>query len=160
MTYADLAQALNVSIASAQRRVVRAGWTRAAGTDGVARVAVPLSVLPLIPHDGEKDQFKPAQPFLVAQRSDEGEDAKSVISRLLHRLEAMDASREAERVGRAQDRTRWEAERAKWAAEHATLCEQLARREGELSALREGTAQPAALLVRGIVLRLRGWLRG
>ncbi|MFC0387616.1 hypothetical protein [Muricoccus vinaceus] len=160
MTYADLAQALNVSIASAQRRVVRAGWTRAAGTDGVARVAVPLSVLPFIPPDGQKDRFKPAQPFLVGQGSDQGEDAKSVISRLLDSLEAMDASREAECVGRAQDRTRWEAERAKWAAEHATLREQLARREGELSALREGAAQPAAPLVRGILLRLRGWLRG
>ena len=45
MTYAELAQARGISLASARRLARRHAWARQAGNDGVVRVTVPLPAL-------------------------------------------------------------------------------------------------------------------
>jgi hypothetical protein len=45
MTYAELAQARGISLASARRLARRHAWGRQVGNDGVARVTVPLPAL-------------------------------------------------------------------------------------------------------------------
>ena len=52
MTYAELAQARGISLASARRLVRRHGWGRQAGNDGVVRVTVPLPALQRAPPPG------------------------------------------------------------------------------------------------------------
>src|SRR6516162_1801116 len=49
MTYAELAQARGISLASARRLARRHGWARQAGNDGVVRVTVPLPALQRAP---------------------------------------------------------------------------------------------------------------
>jgi hypothetical protein len=43
MTYAELAQARGISLASARRLVRRHGWPRQVGNDAVMRIAIPLA---------------------------------------------------------------------------------------------------------------------
>ena len=45
MSYAELAQARGISVASAKRLTLRRKWRRQAGNDGTARVGVPISEL-------------------------------------------------------------------------------------------------------------------
>src|SRR4051812_35723582 len=47
LSYQEIANRLGIDLRSARRRVLRSGWARTAGNDGRARVAVPLSVLPV-----------------------------------------------------------------------------------------------------------------
>jgi hypothetical protein len=49
MTYAELAQARGISLASARRLARRHRWARQAGNDGVVRVTVPLPALQRAP---------------------------------------------------------------------------------------------------------------
>jgi hypothetical protein len=49
MTYAELAQARGISLASARRLARRHAWGRQAGNDGVIRVTVPLPALQKAP---------------------------------------------------------------------------------------------------------------
>ena len=49
MTYAELAQARGISLASARRLARRHAWGRQAGNDGVIRVTVPLLALQKVP---------------------------------------------------------------------------------------------------------------
>jgi hypothetical protein len=49
MTYADLAQARSISLASARRLARRHHWARQVGNDGVVRVTVPLGQLRAVP---------------------------------------------------------------------------------------------------------------
>src|SRR3954466_13465730 len=44
-TYAELAQALGITAASAKRLAIRRGWPKQPGNDGRARVAVPVERL-------------------------------------------------------------------------------------------------------------------
>ncbi|MCH8491300.1 MAG: hypothetical protein LAT81_15425 [Oceanicaulis sp.] len=46
MTYAEAANALGVKVDSVKRRARNRRWRREIGNDGLARVAVPVSVLP------------------------------------------------------------------------------------------------------------------
>jgi len=52
MTYAELAQARGISLASARRLARRHQWGRQVGNDGVVRVLVPLPALPRAPEPG------------------------------------------------------------------------------------------------------------
>lgn len=45
MTYAELAERLGIAVASAKMRVMRKGWHRVRGNDGLTRVHVPVSAL-------------------------------------------------------------------------------------------------------------------
>jgi hypothetical protein len=49
MTYAELAQARSISVASARRLVRRHAWARQVGNDGVMRILVPLGQLRTVP---------------------------------------------------------------------------------------------------------------
>ena len=42
LTYAELAEALGITPASAKRLAIRRGWPKQLGNDGKARVMVPL----------------------------------------------------------------------------------------------------------------------
>jgi hypothetical protein len=58
MTYAELAQARSISVASARRLARRHQWARQVGNDGIVRVTVPLGQLRTVP--GPKPE-KPAE---------------------------------------------------------------------------------------------------
>ena len=49
MTYAELAQARAISLASARRLARRHHWHRQVGNDGIVRVTVPLGQLRAVP---------------------------------------------------------------------------------------------------------------
>lgn len=55
LTYAELAAARGVSLDSAKRLVLRRGWMRQRGNDGLTRILVPLSSLPacVVPDVGD-----------------------------------------------------------------------------------------------------------
>jgi len=59
LTYAELAQALGITAASAKRLAIRRGWPKQPGNDGRARVAVPVERLlrptPVADHDASDD---------------------------------------------------------------------------------------------------------
>lgn len=61
MTYAELAQAKGISLASARRLVRRHGWPRQIGNDGgIVRVLVPLSYLSSSPGTNRRKARNPA----------------------------------------------------------------------------------------------------
>lgn len=139
MTYAEIAERTGVTVASAQRRVLRAKWARQPGNDGKARIAVPRSVLsepPTTPPDASAPVSAP-DPVTVG--------------RLLNRIEALETSLEGARRAR-------EADRESWATERAELREALARREGELEGLKAALARPAAGGIREALCWLQGRL--
>ena len=62
MTYAELAQARAISLASARRLARRHHWPRQAGNDGIVRVIVPLGhLVPLGPPVSPWDTCRQAQ---------------------------------------------------------------------------------------------------
>lgn len=119
MTYAELAERTGVELASAQRRAMRAKWSRRPGNDGRARVAVPLAAL----EASKKDKAPDTSP-------DMGMTAKQLMAR----LEAAEAALAAKALELAQvreDKARLtgELEGVKLAAEHLHEAASQARRE-------------------------------
>jgi hypothetical protein len=49
MTYAELARARSISVASARRMVLKFQWRRVIGNDGLARIMVPAAQIPAEP---------------------------------------------------------------------------------------------------------------
>src|SRR3954471_12450453 len=94
MTYAEIAQALDISDKSVRALVRRKRWQRKPGNDGLARVAVPTEYLEAAGGPGSSPHGGP----------DEGPHDEGVIATLqrhIERLEREIVARDAER-GRLQ----------------------------------------------------------
>jgi hypothetical protein len=113
LTYASLAERLGVEVASAQRRALRARWTRQPGNDGRTLVLVPLSAL--------TSTEKPSKAKAPDIRGPVSPVAAPVMALLQARLEAVEAALEAK------------------AQELAEVREDRARMSGELDGLRTAT---------------------
>jgi hypothetical protein len=81
MTYAELAQAREISLASASRLARRHHWPRQAGNDGVVRFIVPLDQVQTDPRPASaKDRVSlpfngPGQAYASSPRTDPGPEA-------------------------------------------------------------------------------------
>jgi nucleoid-associated protein YgaU len=124
MTYAELAQARSISVASARRMVLKFKWRRVVGNDGLARIMVPASQIP-------------AEPPIKANQQE------LQIRWLTQRLElAEDQARKAEaRAVRAEeraDRADQQADRAEQRADAAEIRAEKLRQDflNELAAQR------------------------
>jgi len=125
LTYADLAAALDLKLASARRLAFRKGWRRTAGNDGLARVAVPMA---------ELRRDKANSPSGAA--TDNGDDTRTGRTNAVAVADMMAAL--------VADRRASEGRAAALVREVADLKEQMAAREvelagrtGELMGLRE-----------------------
>jgi hypothetical protein len=130
MTYAEIATALDLPSAKAgEAKARRAKWERTLGNDGLARVAVPLSVL--------EEPHPPRRPDAEGRRRPaEGPAQAAVVSALVAELKAghEQALGEMRRRAEAAEARAARAEAA--AAEMPELRERAGRAEGEAASLR------------------------
>lgn len=109
LTYAELAEALGITAASAKRLAIRRGWAKTPGNDGKARVAVPIERLQVEkPVTGDDTDVAPSD-----DAGDEGTAIATVaailnghIERLGSELEAVRAKLEAAERERDIERAR------------------------------------------------------
>lgn len=159
MTYAELAEARSISLASATRMAFRRKWQRRPGNDGTARVAVPVA------------EIERAHGARATDQDGRRNDISPDLSRTISTLEVAVAS-----LTKRAEATEERAERAEQArdavqAELTTEREARARAEGRAEAtatelakaqerVREVEADAEAWWARSRWLRVRAAWRG
>ena len=174
LTYAELAEALRITPASANKLARRKRWPRVPGNDGKARVSVPeeaivrrdsppdspLDVPPVSPQDNPPpsppDNLIKALEAHVETLKAQLAAAETRIGKQAEDLVAYDAAYAA---GLAAERAKVEAERAKAERVIAEFAARDAQRADELEAERARTEQAHADLA-GHVETLKGQLAG
>jgi hypothetical protein len=104
MTYAELAQARSISVASARRMVLKAKWRRVVGNDGLARIMVPATQIPAEPPI-KADQHE-LQIRWLTQRLELAEDQARMAE-----ARAVRAEERADRAEQQADRAEQRAEK-------------------------------------------------
>jgi hypothetical protein len=97
LTYAELAEALGITAASAKRLAIRRGWAKTPGNDGKARVAVPVERLELgrVTSDDTSDVTEANTSDVPG---DEGTAAATVAAILNQHIERLGSELELVRV--------------------------------------------------------------
>lgn len=149
LTYQELADRLGIDVQSARRRVLRAGWAKAPGNDGKARVFVPVTVLPAagtttaatVPLAGAPPAVpvvatSEALSHLLSQVAETGE-LRDRVGRLEGEAKGLREALAHERD--AAERLRAELDQAEQQREEARV--RAATAEGEAKGLREALAE-------------------
>lgn len=98
LTYAELAEALSITAASAKRLAIRRGWSKTPGNDGKARVAVPVERLELEKPVAGDDTGAVAEAITGDDTRDEGKATATVAAILNQHIERLGSELEAIRL--------------------------------------------------------------